>query len=335
MDKQKLSDLAKQLVAPGKGVLAADESNPTIKKRFDSIGIVSNEEYRRDYRNMLFSTNKLENYISGVILYEETLYQKNSEGVSLSKILKNKGIVPGIKVDTGAKDMIGFPNEKSTEGLDNLYDRVHKYHDDGAGFSKWRAVITIGNQIPTPQCIELNALSLARYARICQEAGLVPIVEPEVLMDGSHGIDDCFDVTSNTLNVVFDYLDKHDVYLEGILLKPNMVISGKNSNNRADKYQVAELSLKCFQNSVPSEVPGIIFLSGGQEDVESIENLDEINKIAKQNQMPWELSFSYGRGLQSSTLKKWAGKMENIEAAQSELISRCEQVSLARQGLVN
>ena len=313
MDKQKLSDLAKQLVAPGKGVLAADESNPTIKKRFDSIGIVSNEEYRRDYRNMLFSTNKLENYISGVILYEETLYQKNSEGVSLSKILKNKGIVPGIKVDTGAKDMIGFPNEKSTEGLDNLYDRVHKYHDDGAGFSQWRAVITIGNQIPTPQCIELNALSLARYARICQEVGLVPIVEPEVLMDGSHGIDDCFDVTSNTLNVVFDYLYKHDVYLEGILLKPNMVISGKNSNNRADKYQVAELSLKCFQNSVPSEVPGIIFLSGGQEDVESIENLDEINKIAKENQMPWELSFSYGRGLQSSTLKKWAGKMENIE----------------------
>ena len=335
MDKQKLSDLAKQLVAPGKGVLAADESNPTIKKRFDSIGIVSNEEYRRDYRNMLFSTNKLENYISGVILYEETLYQKNSEGASLTKILKNKGIVPGIKVDTGAKDMIGFPNEKNTEGLDNLYDRVNKYHDDGAGFSKWRAVITIGNQIPTAQCIELNALSLARYARICQEAGLVPIVEPEVLMDGSHGIDDCFDVTSNTLNVVFDHLDKHDVYLEGILLKPNMVISGKNSNNRADKYQVAEMSLKCFQNSVPSEVPGIIFLSGGQEDVESIENLDEINKIARDNQMPWELSFSYGRGLQSSTLKKWAGKIENIEAAQSELISRCEQVSLARQGLVN
>tara|TARA_B100000131_G_scaffold218303_1_gene209842 strand:- start:165 stop:1019 length:855 start_codon:yes stop_codon:yes gene_type:complete len=284
---------------------------------------------------MLFSTNKLENYISGVILYEETLYQKNSEGASLTKILKNKGIVPGIKVDTGAKDMIGFPNEKNTEGLDNLYDRVNKYHDDGAGFSKWRAVITIGNQIPTAQCIELNALSLARYARICQEAGLVPIVEPEVLMDGSHGIDDCFDVTSNTLNVVFDHLDKHDVYLEGILLKPNMVISGKNSNNRANKYQVAEMSLKCFQSSVPSEVPGIIFLSGGQEDVESIENLDEINKIAKENQMPWELSFSYGRGLQSSTLKKWAGKMENIEAAQSELISRCEQVSLARQGLVN
>jgi fructose-bisphosphate aldolase class I len=333
MNKDLLSNISKKLVAPKKGVLAADESNPTIKKRFDSIGIESNENYRRNYRDLLFSTQNLEEYISGVILYEETLYQKNSKGQSLTKILSDKGIIPGIKVDKGAKEMIGFKGETITEGLDGLYDRVKKYYDDGAGFSKWRAVISIGDLKPSMQSIQLNAVSLARYAIVCQEAGLVPIVEPEILMDGGHDIETCYEVTTNTLNAVFDELDFQNVYLQGILLKPNMIVSGKDSIDRAGNQKVAEMTIKCLENTVPKEVPGIIFLSGGQEDAESLENLDSINKLAKETKMPWELSFSYGRGLQSSTLKKWEGKDTNLIEAQKEFISRCEQVSLAREGL--
>ena len=333
MDINKLSAIAKRLVSNNKGVLAADESSPTIKKRFDSIGIESTENNRRDYRELLFSTNGIEDYISGIILYEETLFQKSQNGNLLIDLLKNKKIIPGIKVDKSTKDMTGFKDEKITEGLDGLYERIANYQSQGAEFTKWRAVITIGNSIPTNECIELNAIYLARYALISQEVGLVPIVEPEILMDGDHSINSCYEATNKTLSEVFNQLDKHKVNLSGILLKPNMVLSGKESSDRANKNQVAEMTLKCFKDTIPKNVPGIIFLSGGQSDLESIDNLDAINKLAKQTgNMPWELSFSYGRGLQSSTLNKWNGNSDNVQIAQKEFIDRCNMVSDARNG---
>ena len=333
MDINKLSAIAKKLVSKNKGVLAADESSPTIQKRFDSIGIESTENNRRDYRELLFSTNGIEDYISGIILYEETLFQTSQNGNLLIDLLKDKKIIPGIKVDKSTKDMTGFKDEKITEGLDGLYDRIANYQSQGAEFTKWRAVITIGNSIPTNECIELNAIYLARYALISQEAGLVPIVEPEILMDGNHSINSCYEATNKTLNEVFNQLDKHKVNLSGILLKPNMVLSGKESSDRANKNQVAEMTLKCFKDIIPKNVPGIIFLSGGQSDLESIDNLDAINKLAKQTgNMPWELSFSYGRGLQSSTLNKWNGNSDNVQISQKEFIDRCKMVSDARNG---
>ena len=333
MDINKLSAIAKRLVSNNKGVLAADESSPTIKKRFDSIGIESTENNRRDYRELLFSTNGIEDYISGIILYEETLFQKSQNGNLLIDLLKNKKIIPGIKVDKSTKDMTGFKDEKITEGLDGLYERIANYQSQGAEFTKWRAVITIGNLIPTNECIELNAIYLARYALISQEVGLVPIVEPEILMDGDHSINSCYEATNKTLSEVFNQLDKHKVNLSGILLKPNMVLSGKESSDRVNKNQVAEMTLKCFKDTIPKNVPGIIFLSGGQSDLESIDNLDAINKLAKQTgNMPWELSFSYGRGLQSSTLNKWNGNSDNVQIAQKEFIDRCNMVSDARNG---
>ena len=333
MDINKLSAIAKKLVSKNKGVLAADESSPTIQKRFDSIGIESTENNRRDYRELLFSTNGIEDYISGIILYEETLFQTSQNGNLLIDLLKDKKIIPGIKVDKSTKDMTGFKDEKITEGLDGLYDRIANYQSQGAEFTKWRAVITIGNSIPTNECIELNAIYLARYALISQEVGLVPIVEPEILMDGNHSINSCYEVTNKTLNEVFNQLDKHKVNLSGILLKPNMVLSGKESSDRANKNQVAEMTLKCFRDIIPKNVPGIIFLSGGQSDLESIDNLDAINKLAKQTgNMPWELSFSYGRGLQSSTLNKWNGNSDNVQISQKEFIDRCKMVSDARNG---
>ena len=333
MDINKLSAIAKRLVSNNKGVLAADESSPTIKKRFDSIGIESTENNRRDYRELLFSTNGIEDYISGIILYEETLFQKSQNGNLLIDLLKNKKIIPGIKVDKSTKDMTGFKDEKITEGLDGLYERIANYQSQGAEFTKWRAVITIGNSIPTNECIELNAIYLARYALISQEVGLVPIVEPEILMDGDHSINSCYEATNKTLSEVFNQLDKHKVNLSGILLKPNMVLSGKESSDRANKNQVAEMTLKCFKDTIPKNVPGIIFLSGGQSDLESIDNLDAINKLAKQTgNIPWELSFSYGRGLQSSTLNKWNGNSDNVQIAQKEFIDRCNMVSDARNG---
>tara|TARA_B100000745_G_scaffold16124_1_gene11669 strand:+ start:882 stop:1892 length:1011 start_codon:yes stop_codon:yes gene_type:complete len=333
MDTNKLSAIAKKLVSKNKGVLAADESSPTIQKRFDSIGIESTENNRRDYRELLFSTNGIEDYISGIILYEETLFQTSQNGNLLIDLLKDKKIIPGIKVDKSTKDMTGFKDEKITEGLDGLYDRIANYQSQGAEFTKWRAVITIGNSIPTYECIELNAIYLARYALISQEAGLVPIVEPEILMDGNHSINSCYEATNKTLNEVFNQLDKHKVNLSGILLKPNMVLSGKESSDRANKNQVAEMTLKCFRDIIPKNVPGIIFLSGGQSDLESIDNLDAINKLAKQTgNMPWELSFSYGRGLQSSTLNKWNGNSDNVQISQKEFIDRCKMVSDARNG---
>ena len=333
MDINKLSAIAKRLVSKNKGVLAADESSPTIKKRFDSIGIESTENNRRDYRELLFSTSGIEDYISGIILYEETLFQKSLNGNLLIDLLKDKKIIPGIKVDKSTKNMTGFKNEKITEGLDGLYERIANYQSQGAEFTKWRAVITIGNSIPTNECIELNAIYLARYALISQEVGLVPIVEPEILMDGDHSINSCYEATYKTLSEVFNQLDKHKVNLSGILLKPNMVLSGKESSDRANKNQVAEMTLKCFKDTIPKNVPGIIFLSGGQSDLESIDNLDAINKLAKQTgNRPWELSFSYGRGLQSSTLNKWNGNSDNVQSAQKEFIDRCKMVSDARNG---
>ena len=333
MDTNKLSAIAKRLVSKNKGVLAADESSPTIKKRFDSIGIESTENNRRDYRELLFSTSGIEDYISGIILYEETLFQKSLNGNLLIDLLKDKKIIPGIKVDKSTKNMTGFKNEKITEGLDGLYERIANYQSQGAEFTKWRAVITIGNSIPTNECIELNAIYLARYALISQEVGLVPIVEPEILMDGDHSINSCYEATNKTLSEVFNQLNKHKVNLSGILLKPNMVLSGKESSDRANKNQVAEMTLKCFKDTIPKNVPGIIFLSGGQSDLESIDNLDAINKLAKQTgNRPWELSFSYGRGLQSSTLNKWNGNSDNVQSAQKEFIDRCKMVSDARNG---
>ena len=333
MDINKLSAIAKRLVSKNKGVLAADESSPTIKKKFDSIGIESTENNRRDYRELLFSTSGIEDYISGIILYEETLFQKSLNGNLLIDLLKDKKIIPGIKVDKSTKNMTGFKNEKITEGLDGLYERIANYQSQGAEFTKWRAVITIGNSIPTNECIELNAIYLARYALISQEVGLVPIVEPEILMDGDHSINSCYEATNKTLSEVFNQLDKHKVNLSGILLKPNMVLSGKESSDRANKNQVAEMTLKCFKDTIPKNVPGIIFLSGGQSDLESIDNLDAINKLAKQTgNMSWELSFSYGRGLQSSTLNKWNGNSDNVQSAQKEFIDRCKMVSDARNG---
>ena len=333
MDTNKLSAIAKKLVSKNKGVLAADESSPTIQKRFDSIGIESTENNRRDYRELLFSTNGIEDYISGIILYEETLFQTSQNGNLLIDLLKDKKIIPGIKVDKSTKDMAGFKDEKITEGLDGLYERIANYQSQGAEFTKWRAVITIGNSIPTNECIELNAIYLARYALISQEVGLVPIVEPEILMDGDHSINSCYEATNKTLSEVFNQLDKHKVNLSGILLKPNMVLSGKESSDRANKNEVAEMTLKCFKDIIPKNVPGIIFLSGGQSDLESIDNLDAINKLAKQTgNMPWELSFSYGRGLQSSTLNKWNGNSDNVQISQKEFIDRCKMVSDARNG---
>ena len=333
MDINKLSAIAKRLVSKNKGVLAADESSPTIKKKFDSIGIESTENNRRDYRELLFSTSGIEDYISGIILYEETLFQKALNGNLLIDLLKDKKIIPGIKVDKSTKNMTGFKNEKITEGLDGLYERIANYQSQGVEFTKWRAVITIGNSIPTNECIELNAIYLARYALISQEVGLVPIVEPEILMDGDHSINSCYEATNKSLSEVFNQLNKHKVNLSGILLKPNMVLSGKESSDRANKNQVAEMTLKCFKDTIPKNVPGIIFLSGGQSDLESIDNLDAINKLAKQTvNMPWELSFSYGRGLQSSTLNKWNGNSDNVQSAQKEFIDRCKMVSDARNG---
>ena len=256
-----------------------------------------------------------------------------SDGISMGDLLSSKGILSGIKVDKSTHDLALSKGEVLTEGLDGLYERIANYQSQGAEFTKWRAVITIGNLIPTNECIELNAIYLARYALISQEVGLVPIVEPEILMDGDHSINSCYEATNKTLSEVFNQLDKHKVNLSGILLKPNMVLSGKESSDRANKNQVAEMTLKCFKDTIPKNVQGIIFLSGGQSDLESIDNLDAINKLAKQTgNMPWELSFSYGRGLQSSTLNKWNGNSDNVQIAQKEFIDRCNMVSDARNG---
>jgi fructose-bisphosphate aldolase class I len=328
MNRSELESIARKMVAKGKGILAADESSSTIKKRFDSISLESTEDNRRAYREMLFTTPKIADYISGVILFDETLRQKGSNGVSFSEHLAKLGIVPGIKVDTGAKPLAGFPGETITEGLDGLRERLGEYHKLGARFAKWRAVIDIGRDIPTPFAIDANAHALARYAALCQEAGIVPIVEPEVLMDGDHSLERCEEVTTATLVATFAQLAAHRVHLEGMILKPNMVISGKKNASRANAQAVADATVRTLKRTVPAAVPGIAFLSGGQSPLEAALHLSLMNKQA----LPWELTFSYGRALQDASLKAWAGKSGNLGAGQGEFGKWARLNGLARAG---
>ncbi|MBE0591209.1 MAG: fructose-bisphosphate aldolase class I, partial [Gemmatimonadales bacterium] len=313
MDIKTLTTTAQALVASGKGILAADESFGTIEKRFKKLGIPSTEENRRAYREMLFTTKGVERFISGVILFDETIRHSTSDGTPFVSVLDKAGIMPGIKVDTGAKALAGYPGEKVTEGLDGLRERLAEYVKLGARFAKWRAVITIGNGMPTPYCIEANAHGLARYAALCQEAGLVPIVEPEVLMDGAHPIERCDEVTEATLKTVYYHLHRHRVVLEGTLLKPNMVLSGKECPQQASVEQVADMTVRCLERCVPAAVPGIVFLSGGQSAEEATAHLNAMNAMGSH---PWELSFSYGRALQAPSLDAWQGKTANVSAGQ-------------------
>jgi fructose-bisphosphate aldolase class I len=330
MNLKELNATAKAMVDGHKGLLAADESTGTIKKRFESVGVEGTENHRRDYRELLFSAKGLGQYISGAILYDETIRQKAKDGTSLAALLKSAGVLPGIKVDSGAKPLAGSPDETVTEGLDGLAQRVEEYVGLGARFAKWRAVIKIGQHIPTPYAIEVNAHALARYARICQEGGLVPIVEPEVLMDGDHGIERCDAVTTDTLRIVFDALYRQGVALEGMILKPNMVISGKACPKQASVDEVAERTLACFRRVVPAAIPGIMFLSGGQSEVDATRHLNAMN--AKFRNLPWTLSFSYGRALQDGTLKAWRGQAANVAQAQSVLLLRARLNSEACHG---
>jgi fructose-bisphosphate aldolase class I len=331
-NSNQLKQIAINLVQKGKGILAADESNPTCKKRFDSIGIESNFESRNEYRDMLFTSNKIEDYISGVILFDETLRQTTTcaEKIPFTKLLSSRGIIPGIKVDQGVIDLERFPNEKVTAGLDGLDKRLAEYYELGARFAKWRAVITIGDGIPSEACIHANAHSLARYASKCQQAGLVPIVEPEVLMNGTHTIETCNMVTHKVLKIVFEQLHMYNVLLEGIILKPNMIISAIDCPVQADVEKVADLTYACLKENVPGNVPGIAFLSGGQSADLATLHLNKMNE--KYSDMPWNLTFSYGRALQHDSLNMWKGKKENREAAQESLLLRAHNNSLATSG---
>lgn len=326
---QDLESVAQALVAPGKGILAADESTGTIEKRFKSIGVESTEDNRRSYRNLLFTTEGVEDFISGVILYDETIRQSSDDGTPFPQLLAERGIIPGIKVDKGAKDLANAPGEKITEGLDGLRERLEEYRELGARFTKWRAVISIGSGIPSEYCLWTNAHALARFAALSQEAGLVPIVEPEVLMDGDHTIERSFDVTSRTLHAVFTELRDQRVHFEQMLLKPNMVLSGYESSGQAGHEEVAEQTLRCFYRHVPAAVPGIVFLSGGQSDEDATANLNAMNASGPH---PWELSFSYGRALQAPALKAWGGEAANVEAAQKALYRRAKFNGAARFG---
>lgn len=329
MNLDVLSATARELVEPGRGILAADESSPTIKKRFDSINVESTEEARRAYRDMLFSADGVEKYVSGVILYEETLFQKAADGTPFSKLLADKGVIPGIKVDKGAKDLAGADGEKITEGLDGLRDRLIEYRKAGARFAKWRAVINIDEDLPSMYCLDTNAHALARYAALCQEQGIVPIVEPEVIMDGSHDLETCEDVTAAALATVFGQLDAQGVAFEGMLLKPNMVISGTTCPVQADIQTVAEATVRCLTRYVPAAVPGIVFLSGGQSDELATAHLDAMNKLGPH---PWALSFSYGRALQAAALKAWGGQTANVAAGQAAFMHRARCNSAAALG---
>lgn len=332
MDVQKLIATAQAIVAPGKGILAADESGGTIKRRFDTINVESTEENRRNYRELLFRTEGASEYISGIILFDETIRQDGADGTSLVKVLTDQGIIPGIKVDKGTQPLPEAPTELVTEGLDGLRDRLKEYAELGARFTKWRGVITIGDGIPTPYCIETNAHALARFAALSQEAGLVPIVEPEVLMDGDHSIDRCFEVNEATLREVFAQLARQSVVLEGSLLKPSMVLSGNKAANRAGPEEVAEKTVACFKQAVPAALPGIVFLSGGQTDEEATINLNAINQRAAVVGAPWQLSFSFGRGLQAAPLKAWSGQVDNVDRAKQAFYHRAKLTGAARQG---
>lgn len=329
MNLNELNAVAKAMVANSKGILAADESSPTIKKRFDLIDTESTEENRRRYREMLFTTPGMAEHIGGVILFDETIRQSTRDGVPFAKYLSDLGVIPGIKVDQGAKPLAGFPGEKITEGLDGLRGRLKEYHDLGARFSKWRAVIDIGKDIPTDFCLRANAHALARYAALCQEANIVPIVEPEVIMDGDHSLERCADVTARTLELVFGELADHRVALEGIVLKPNMVISGTEAADRAGPQEVARATLDVLKKYVPKEVPGIAFLSGGQSAEEATEHLGLMNRMGP---LPWELSFSYGRALQAPALDAWRGKEATFKSGQEAFAKRAKLNSLAHRG---
>jgi fructose-bisphosphate aldolase, class I len=329
MAEETLEATARALVAPGKGILAADESTGTIEKRLKSIEVESTEENRRAYREMLFTTAGIGDHISGVILYDETIRQSTRDGVPFTKVLVDAGVIPGIKVDTGAKPLAGAEGEKVTEGLDGLRERLTEYRDLGAKFTKWRAVIDIGKDRPSAYCIHVNAHALARYAALSQDAGLVPIVEPEVLMDGPHTIDRCYEVTEATLEAVFNELFSQRVLYERMLLKPNMVISGNDCSEQAGPKQVAEATIRCFRSVVPAAVPGIVFLSGGQSDEQATTNLNAINAGGPH---PWQLSFSYGRALQAPSLKAWRGDEANVQAGQDALAHRARLNGAARDG---
>ena len=330
MTTAELEKTAKMMVAEGKGILAIDESTPTIKKRFDSINVESTEENRRAYRDLLITNPDGNKYISGMILYDETIRQSTSDGIPFAKKLTNDGIMPGIKVDTGAKDFALHSNEKITEGLDGLRERLAEYKNLGAKFAKWRAVITIGKNIPTTACIDANAHALARYAGLCQEAGIVPMVEPEVLMDADNTIDLCYDITEKTLSSLFSTLKNQDVSIAHTILKTNMVISGKQCPTQANVEEVAEKTVQCLLKNVPPELAGIVFLSGGQSAELATAHLNAMNQNNKN--LPWPLSFSYGRALQEPCLKAWGGNSGNIEAAQKALLHREKCNGLACKG---
>ncbi len=328
-----LTDTASALLSQGKGILAADESTGTITKRFQKVNVDSTPDTRRDYREMLFTTPQIENYISGVILYEETLNQKTSDGKPMVELLTDKGIVPGIKVDKGTKAIPFSEGDKVTEGLDGLRERLTDYYSKGARFAKWRAVISIGQSNPSHLCIKENCEALARYAALCQEAGIVPIVEPEVLMDGDHDIKACEKVTESVLGMLFSTLRMHRVMLEGVILKPNMVVPGKQASVQSNASEVAESTLRCLRRTVPAAVPGIAFLSGGQESIHATRHLNAMNKtdVAK----PWRLTFSFARALQEKPMEIWGGKSENISAAQKAFSHRARCNGAASQGRYN
>ena len=333
MNKEQLRSTANAMVQKGKGILAADESNPTCGKRFESIGVESTERNRNIYRDLLFTTSGMEEYISGVILFDETLRQSTiADGTAFPQYLKNLGVIPGIKVDKGAKELASHSGEKVTEGLDGLRDRLVEYYRLGARFAKWRAVITIGDGgIPTETCIHVNAHALARYAALCQEADIVPIVEPEVLMDGTHSIDTCHEVSQKAFTRVFDELNKQRVFLEGIVLKPNMIVSGIGCSEQAGVEEVADRTVEVLKATVPDEVPGCAFLSGGQTNENATAHLNMMNS-KHGGGLPWNLSFSYGRALQASALTAWNGKDENIPTAQEAFLQRAKFNGMATKG---
>jgi len=333
MSIEDLESIAQAMVAPGKGIIAIDESNATIKKRFDSVKIENSEENRRAYREMLLTVPKLGEHISGAILYDETIRQKTKAGVPFTKVMLDNGILPGIKVDKGPQALAGFPGELITEGLDGLRERLAEYARLGAKFAKWRAVINIGEDVPSGTCIEANCHALARYAALCQEAGIVPMVEPEVLMDGDHDIEVCYDVTEATLRSLFGALYEHNVLLEGTILKASMIVSGKDCPDQAGVEEVAEATLRCLKTTVPAVLPGIVFLSGGQSDRDATAHLDAMNRMGPH---PWPLSFSYGRAMQSAALKIWgANTAANVAEAQKMVHARARDNGLAALGKWN
>jgi fructose-bisphosphate aldolase, class I len=324
-----LGEMASRLVGRGKGILAADESLPTMKKRFDAIGADSTEELRRSYRQMLFTTPEIENYISGVILFEESTRHATEQGESFVRLLEGRGIIPGVKVGTGNQAIPGLPGEVYTEGLDGLREALPAMKSLGIAFTKWRAVISVGDGLPTQLAIDTNAQLLARMAAISQEAGLVPIVEPEVLMDGEHGFDESFDATHRTLQAVLGELAKHGVNLEGLVLKTNMVMPGKQSSAQYSDIDVAQATIRCLRDVLPPAVPGVAFLSGGQSEQEATANLNAMNN---QGDLPWELTFSYGRALLDSALRTWSGHSENVQSAQARFLQRARNCAAARLG---